>query len=364
MKVQQINKAIEFGKSFGEPKETVELAIAELADWQPMITVTADVMAIKNIDLVNEAGGRVVEIGFKPGAQVKKGQVLIRLDTREEQAQLAGAQADADLAKLALERNKKLAKTGVASQEARDQARAQSNAAIAAKERLQAVIDKKTLRAPFDGVTGLYLLEVGQYLQANTLVTRLVGDTEEVWIDFYLPQQQATLKVGDSITLAAPQLLGEPIQASIIARDSWVNPRSGNLRYRALANSHSGKLYPGSVVTVTAPVGESKQVVRVPISSVRYDAFGASVYILNPSEEGAAAANRAEKRTVKPGLESEGTVIIIEGVSVGERIAGNGAFKLRSGVLVNTVSADGSGNQEHGKPELAETMEATAMGEG
>ena len=342
IKVSQIQKGIAIGKSFGEPMEVVELAIAERSQWQPVVSVTADVVAIQALELTNELSGRVAAIGFSAGDTIRKGQLLLRLDTSEEQAQLAAAQADSELARLALERNQKLARSGVASEEARDQALAQSHAAIASEDRLKAIIGKKTMLAPFDGSAGIFELEVGQYLQSNTLITRLVGDTNKLWLDFYLPQQQATLKLGDLIEATVPQLSGDVFPAQIIARDSWVNPRSGNLRYRALVENRHGKLYPGTVVSISVAVGELQQVTRLPMTAIRYDAFGPNVYILQPAEPGAKAANRALKRQVKLGPQFDQTVVILSGVNVGDRVAGNGAFKLRDGILVKAVNADDS----------------------
>ncbi len=358
-KVDQIQKAIALGESFGEPMEVVELAIVEQAQWQPLVSVTADVVAMQAINLTNELGGQVVEVGFAAGEKVRKGQLLLRLDTREEQAQLAAAQADAELARLELTRNQQLAKTGVASVEARDKSLAQRNAAVASEERLQAIIDKKTIRAPFDANAGIFTLSAGQYLQANTAITRLVGDTSQLWLDFDLPQHLATLAVGDSVTVSSPTsrssissstssqsiVPGESLQATVIARDSRVNPRSGNLRYRALTNNN-GKLYPGTVVSVSVAAGPLRAVTRLPKTAVRYDATGPNVYVLVPAEAGAAAPERASKRPVTLGPEQNQQIVITSGVNIGERVAANGAFKLRDGLLVKAVQAASAVNHK------------------
>lgn len=340
-KYSQISDAIAFAKSFPEPMETVEFALVEEAQWQATTSVTADVRAIQAIDISNELSGRVVELGFASGDKVRKGQLLVRFDTSEELAQLAAAKADEELALLALERNQKLAKSGVASAEERDSARAQSRAAIATADRLQAIIDKKTLRAPFAGKAGIYELEVGQYLQANTLITRLVGDNKAVWLDFNLPQQHAYLTIDDSVEVSSSKLPNGSVLATIIARDSWVNPRSGNLRYRAITDNLDGLLYPGSVVSLRVATGQAQIVARIPTTAVRYDAIGANVYVLQKSEAGAQAPERASKRPVSLGREENQSVIVTSGLRVGERVAANGAFKLRDGILVTAVTRTG-----------------------
>ena len=172
-KYRQIQAAIAFGASFPEPVEAVEAAVVAEAFWQPAADVTGEVVSPRAVDLSSELAGRIVEVAFAPGAAVERGQVLVRLDTSEEQAQLAAARAEAELARLALSRNERLMRSGAAAEEARDTARAQYDAAMAAVQRLQAIIDKKTLRAPFDALAGLHELEVGQYLDKGAVIARL-----------------------------------------------------------------------------------------------------------------------------------------------------------------------------------------------
>ena len=336
-KVAQIQAGIAKGKAFGEPMEVVEFAVAEQTQWQPTVSASADVVAMQSVDLTNELGGQVVAIEFAAGDTVRKGQVLLRLDTSEERAQLAAAQADAELARLELGRNQQLAKTGVASVEARDRSLAQRNAAAAEEDRLQAIIDKKTIRAPFNARAGIFELSVGQYLQANTAITRLVGATGQLWLDFNLPQQQATLAIGDPVNAVIPSVPDDVFVATVIARDARVNPRSGNLRYRAVVDNKDGRLYPGTVVSVTAAVGPPQVATRLPMTAIRYDAVGPNVYVLVPAEAGAAAPERAAKRRVSLGPEQDQLVVVTSGVKVGERVAANGAFKLRDGLLVKAV---------------------------
>ncbi len=334
-KVMQIKAAIAFGESFPEQVEAVELAVVEQVEWQPRVSATAEIVAPQDVELSNELAGRVVEVGFEPGATVTAGQLLVRFDSSEERARLEAAKAQAELARLELERNKKLLKTGSASKEAYDRAVAQRNAALAEEGALQAVIAKKTLRAPFDAAAGLHELEAGQYLDAATVITRLVGTGQGVWLDFTLPQQQANLKQGDVVEAVAPGLLKQAVAATIIARNAWVDRQSRNVRYRALI-ADAGDLSPGTIVTVKVPTGQARRVVRLPETAVRFDSFGASVYVLEPAEADAPADERASRRAVTLGPQENKTVIIVGGLKAGERVAANGAFKLRDGVLVST----------------------------
>ena len=340
-KYSQIQAATAFGNSFGEPVQAVELFVAREERWQPTLTVTGELLATRALDLSTELPGRVVEVGFAPGARVEAGQVMLRLDTREERAMLAAALADAEIARLALARNERLIRTGAATEDARDQARAQFDAASAQVDRLRVLIDKKTLRTPFAARAGLHELQPGQYLDGGTVISHLVGVGEDIWVDFTLPQQQALLDVGAMVDVGFEHR--PALRAEVIARDAVVNERSRNVRFRARAANPGNRLLPGMLVTVEVPIGAERTATVVPPAAVRRDAFGARVFVLRPAEEGAAAPERAEQRRVDLGPQRGSLVVITRGVEPGERVAANGAFKLRDGVLVRASDADAGG---------------------
>lgn len=337
-KYQQIQAGIEFGRSFPESVESVEYFIVREELWQPETAVTGEALATRSVDLASEVAGTIVEVGFAPGAAVAAGQVLIRLDSREEQAQLAAARAETEITRLEFTRYEKLIRTGAAAQESRDQAKARYDAAMAVVQRLLAVIDKKTLRAPFPARTGLHRLEPGLYLDKGTLITRLVGAGDELWIDFSLPQEQAALEMGEEVMVSRGEQ-GVSRTARIIAKDAFVSEASRNVRYRAVLDNRDIGIVAGALVAVQVPLGDVRVAAVVPITSVRRDSFGARVFVLRPAEEGARAPERAEVRLVSLGPQRGDMVIVAKGLQTGEKIAAGGAFKLRDGVLVNAIPA-------------------------
>lgn len=334
-KYRQIQAAMAQGAAFPETVEAVEAFSVAEDRYRPTTRVPADVVAVRSVDVRTELEGRIVEVGFAPGSEVRAGQLLLRLDTSEERARLAAARAEQEIARLALQRAEKLLVSGAGTSENRDTALARYDAAAATANQLQAVIDKRTLRAPFAGRTGLHRFEPGQYLDAGERVTRLVGGGGDVWLDFPLPQQTAALPLGTTVSFSAG---GEARTAEIIARDATVDAASRNVRFRALARGVADALVPGMVVAVDVPTGAADRVAIVPSVAVRRDVFGTSVYVLEPAEEGAIARERARRRSVEVGPERDGMTVVLDGLEPGERIAATGAFKLREGVL---VSADG-----------------------
>lgn len=347
-KVNQINQAIAFAESFPEPVDTVQMAEAKPVMWTRRVSVVAEVVAVQSVDFSNELAGRIVEVNFEPGARVEAGQILVRLDTSEERAQLAGARAEAELARLALERNEKLIQTGAASTEARDMARAQFNAATAVVQQLEAIIRKMTLRAPFTARAGLHELEPGQYLDAGTMITRLVGINEEIWIDFRLPQQQAEAEVGDVVAVTDATRAMSDFNATIIARDAFVERNSRSVRYRAAAANLPGSTYPGSMLTVEVKLGDPIRAVELPDTAIRRDAFGASVFILEPSESDDGGTFRARRREVTLGRVEARRVVVTGGLEVGEQVAATGSFKLRDGALAKVASGDNAVDRSEG----------------
>jgi membrane fusion protein (multidrug efflux system) len=297
-KYRQIQAGMAMAAAFPEPVESVDSYTTREELWQPTISVTAEVLATRSVALSSELAGTISEVGFAPGSRVVTGQLLVRFDTSEEQAQLVAARADAEIARLDLTRNQQLIKKGAAAEEARDRAKARYDAALAAVERLRAVIRKKTLRAPFDAQAGLHELEPGQYLDKGTILVRLNGSVDQVWIDFALPQEHAHLNVGEVVNVTLGRD-GETVSAPIIARDSFVNQRSRNVKFRAIADNMMLKAVAGSLVNVSVPVGEPQRVALVPVTSVRKDAFGSKVFVMEAAEEGARAPYRAEQRGIR-----------------------------------------------------------------
>lgn len=337
-KYTEIQAAIARGKAFPEPAEAVEVYVVKKLTRHPMLAVTGEVIATQSVILQNELKGRIVKVGFAPGARVRARQILVQLDASQERAQLTEARADQEIAQLALDRAQRLVKRGAGSVENRDQARAQFDAAGARVTALAALIDKKTLRAPFAAVTSLHQLEAGQFLDAGTEITALVGVSEHVWIDFSLPQDSAQIEIGSTVAIAYGDRTDKPA-ATVIARDAAINVRSRNLRLRAQLPATAIDLLPGMLVRVEVPLGATEVVTAVPTTAVRRDALGASVYVLENVEENGQNKTRARKRKVQISNirdtgEGADMVVIREGLQAGEQIAAVGAFKLRDGGLV------------------------------
>jgi membrane fusion protein, multidrug efflux system len=174
-----------------EPANAVVVAQAVEQDWQPVISTTGTVMATRFATLQNEVEGTITEMRMTSGQVVEEGQLLLSLDTSVEAAELRAAQARQKLAEIRFERVKRNAANNAASADEMSEAQATLDAAIAASQQLQAVIDRKTIKAPFKATLGIVDLQKGQYLQQGTTIAALTGVDDHVFVDFAVPQEMA-----------------------------------------------------------------------------------------------------------------------------------------------------------------------------
>jgi membrane fusion protein (multidrug efflux system) len=216
-----------------------------------------------------------------------------------------------------------------------DRARAERDMALAQVRRLEALIEQKRLRAPFRARTGLVDLHPGQYLEPGTAMTTLQGIDEAVHIDFSVTQDIATrLAVGTAIevVLAAGEA---PRSATVVALDARVDATTRSALIRAELRGADPLPRPGASVRVRVPVAPESEVLVVPVSALRRGPAGDTVYVLETDPDGNL---RAHQRRVVSGSALGDEVIITAGLEAGVRIATNGSFKLREGVLVHVAA--------------------------
>lgn len=328
-KYSQIQAAIAQGAAYPEPSESVRAITTRARPSEHFTRTIGEVVAPEQLVLRNELAGRITALDMVAGQEVRKGQVLVQQDVAEHRAQLEAAEARARLARMQFERLRRLLENNTASQDNVDQARAEYEIARARIHELQAVIDRKTLRAPFDARVGLHDLEPGEYLAANSALVELVGIRDSLWIDFNLPLGRGSVALGDTVSVALPPPAEERLQARVIARSPALSARSRNLGYRAEIAAHPA-LAPNAVVNVRVSLG-SAPVIRVPVSAVLRDEVGSYVFRLDREKQG--GGYRARRQSVELGRENQRQVDIPEGLEPGMLIATDGAFKLHQDML-------------------------------
>lgn len=310
---------------------SVESAEVGLADYTRSSTAIGTARALRSITLRNELPGTVRSVQLETGAIVAEGELLVELDVAVEEAQLAAQKAEARLAETMLGRMERALERQGASAADVDRARAERDMANANVARLEAIIEQKRLRAPFEARVGMVDLHVGQYLEPGTQITTLQGVSPSVHIDFNVTQDVAArLAVGGSIevvvTKGAPTCIAE-----IVAIDARVDSMTRNTWIRAELRGAEQMPQPGASVRVRTPIAAPRKVPVVPVSALRRGPGGSSVFVLLPDDAGQL---RAYARRVTSGAMLGDVVVIEEGLEVGELIAAAGSFKLQEGMLV------------------------------
>jgi membrane fusion protein (multidrug efflux system) len=268
---------------------------------------------------------------------VEAGALLVELDVTVEQAELAAVQAESRLAASMLSRMEQAMQQQGASAADVDRARAEQDKWLANVARLEAVIARKRLRAPFRARVGFVELHEGQYLDAGSTITTLQGVDKAMHVEFAVPQDTAALlKVGGDVEVG---LAGHasPLHAKIVALDSRVEQATRNTWVRALLSDAGPLPAPGSSVRVRTPVEAAHDVVVVPVSALRRGPSGDNVFLLAVAPDGKL---RASTRRVTSGATLGDEVIILEGLKDGDRVATAGSFKLHEGALVQVADPE------------------------
>jgi membrane fusion protein (multidrug efflux system) len=319
-----------------EPMESVAAATAREREHRDVTTSIGTVLALRSVTLRNEVAGTVRQVMLEPGAMVDAGRVLVALDVSVEEAELEAEEAQAKLAETALARIERLSAERAAPQAELDRATAQRDVALAQIARTKAVIARKTIRAPFTARVGIADVHPGQYLAEGTLLTTLQGVDPAAHVDFTVAQQvAATLREGDQVEILASGD-SEPVPARIVAIDARIDPATRNATVRARTVASRLIPAPGASVRVIVPVGAARRVVTIPVSALRKGPQGDHVFVVAPGPDG---RPRAHTRPVESGPVLGDEVVILAGLSVGEKVAAAGSFKLREGVLV-AIAAD------------------------
>lgn len=327
-----------------EPAEAIAAAPAIAQQHQPTISAIGTVIALRSVTLRNELAGTVRTVALTPGKLVDAGAVLVALDVSVERAELRSREAQLTLSETTLARLKRLLERRAVSQEEVDRATAERDMAAAEIERIRAVIERKTIRAPFRARIGMADLHMGQFLSEGTELTTLQGVDEAVHVDFAVSQAVAAgLSVGDTVRVA-PTRESQPIAGRIVAIDARVDPTTRNAVVRARLGS-ALDVAPGAAVRVEVSVGDRTDAVAVPVNALRTGPEGEFVWVI---EADSAGSDRSHLRPVKAGAVIGELVLLSEGVQAGERVATSGSFKLREGALVS-VTAPAAG-QPTGAP--------------
>jgi len=346
VKFRQIQGAIAANKSFSQPPEAVTSMVTAASEWTGAIEAVGSVAPVQGVTLSADLPGVVDRIGFQSGARVRQGAALVVLDTRQERAQLAAAQAQRDLAKVTADRQHKLLEREVIAQADYDIVAAQFKQAEAAVLQFEASIGRKTIRAPFSGFAGIRQVNLGQYVNSGDPIVPLQS-LDRVYVNFSVPQQQiADLHVGDGVTVAADSSSRQRLNGRITAINPVVDGATRNVQVQATVQNRGDVLRAGMYVSVAVSLGEHHAVIALPSSAINFAPYGNSVFIIeNMKGPDGKSFKGVRQQFVKLGATQGDMVEITEGVKPGQEVVTSGVFKLRANAAVqvnNSVTPSAS----------------------
>jgi multidrug efflux system membrane fusion protein len=322
------------------PPATVTIAEAKSEVVPNLLTAVGDLAAVHQVNVTSDVSGRITEILFTAGTEVKAGSPLIQLFDAPEQADLASFKAQATVAQLSLDRAKQLASRQFGPQATVDSTQAAFDQASAGIARTQAVISQKLVRAPFDGELGVRKVEVGQFLTAGTQIVTLT-DLSMLYLNFTVTEKDSgNLKVGQTVRIRVDAYPGRTFEGKITTIEPQIATDTRNIRVQATIENPDKILKSGMFATTTVVLPDKPAVVTVPETAVDYTLYGDSVYLITEKKEAEGKTSLTAVRTfVRTGNRIDGRAEILTGLNAGDRVVAVGQLKLQSGAAV-AISTD------------------------
>ena len=338
----------------GMPPQTVSTMVAKADVWQPKLTSVGSVRAYRGVDLSTEIGGLVVGVPVQSGADVKEGDLLVKLNDASDVAQLNSLKALAELAKVINERDRQQLAIQAISKNTYDTSKADAKSKQAQVEAQTALVAKKNIKAPFSGRVGIVTINPGQYINPGDKLMTL-QTLDPIFIDFNLPQSDAAnIQVGQSITVTTDAFKNASFVGKITAVSPKVDTNTRNLQIEAQIDNPDKKVLPGMFANVNIDVGGQLNLITVPQTAVTYNPYGSTVFISKDSgkkDKEGKPIFEAQQVFVTTGQTRGDQVSILKGLEEGMTVVTSGQLKLKNGSPLNINNAVQPTNLPDPKPQ-------------
>ncbi|MCA3556128.1 efflux RND transporter periplasmic adaptor subunit [Aestuariivirga sp.] len=328
------------------PPETVSAELARTDTWQTRIAAIGTVTAFQGIDITPQVGGMVTEIKFESGQDVKKGDLLVKLDTETEEADIRSISAELANNQTELTRREGLLAKGIVAVTELDALRTKQRVLEATLDRRRAEVAQKFIYAPWNGRVGLRDIAVGSYLAPGQKIVWL-QQIDPIYVDFNVTEADyARIGDGQKVTVSLNAYPGQSFTGKIVTTDARLSDTNRMITVRAEIDNPDKKLVPGMYANVLVDVGAPEQVVTVPQTAVTFSLYGDNVFVVNATR----AKDRdgkdvdelvVERRFVKAGPVRDGRVAIVSGIKDGDKVVTAGQNKIDQGskvVIDNSVA--------------------------
>jgi membrane fusion protein (multidrug efflux system) len=321
--------------SFQPPPVTVTAMKAEYQSWQPQLKSVGSLRAVRGVDVTSEVAGLVRAVLFISGADAKEGQVLVQLNADSDIARLHSLQADADLADTVYERDKKQFAVQAISQAALDADASDLKNKKAQVAEQAALVDKKTIRAPFAGRLGISTFNPGQYVNPGDKIVTLQS-LDAIYADFYLPQQELSrISLGQAVVATTDTYPGRTFTGRITTIDPKVDAATRNVQVEATVSNPGHKLLPGMYASVEVKAGAVQRFLTLPQTAVTFNPYGETVFVVETGKGPEGKTVLTVRQTfVTTGPTRGDQIAILRGIQEGEVVVTSGQLKLKNGSRV------------------------------
>lgn len=338
----QLGRMIAHGKAFVPPASTVTAATVDRVEWETTLKAVGSLEAVQGVMVASELAGRVTRIAFESGAAASAGQLLLQQDISEEKARLRAADSRAVLAHKDLTRAQTLFDQHVIPKADLDEQRARYDQATAERDNIRAIIEKKTVRAPFSGRLGIRQVNLGEVLDAGQPIVSLQS-LDPIFVNFQLPQQElGRLKPGLLVRAGDDATGAIAIEGAITAVNPDVDPATRNITVQATFDNPQERLRPGMYVSVSVVLPARRTVLAIPATAVAYAPYSDSVFVIeNRQDESGSGRQILRQQFVQLGEKRGDFIAVRRGLRQGQSIVSTGVFKLRNGqrvVVDNTLA--------------------------
>ncbi len=304
----------------------VNVYIAQHSDLSNGIRAVGTLVANEEVDLTSETAGKVVKIYFREGSQVKKGELLAKINAEDIAAQLERAEAQIKLLGDQLERQRILLQKDAVSRESFDKVQTDYNMIAADISLYKARIEKTEVRASFNGTVGFRYASEGSFVQPGTKIARLV-DNSSLKVEFSIPEKYTSLQLENRDVAFTIEGFSQTFRAKVYAIDPKVDPKTRTIALRANYDNNKKLLMPGMFAAVTLITSQSSHSIQVPTEAVVPEMEGKSVWVVRNG--------KAISTKIETGVRSAGVVEVTSGLVEGDTVITTGLMQLRPDVAVS-----------------------------
>lgn len=341
-KLSEISAAIAQGANWKPAPDAISTQIAREEIWNDTFSAIGSVASVQGVMVSSQQDGKVFKIAVESGSKVNTGDLLIQIDTAVEEAQLKSAIAREELARINFNRAERLLKSNSVSQAEFDSIAAELKRAQSDGNVIKAILDQKTIRAPFSGRTGIRAVNIGQYVAAGTPLIPLLS-IDPVYVNFSVPQRYiSSLLVGQELKIRSDSFPTEEFIGKVSAINPGLESDTRNLQVQATFANPDEKLRPGMFVNIQLSLAKKQKVIVIPSSAISYAPFGDSVFIVEELKDSKGQSYKGvTQHFVKLGQKRGDLIAILSGLEAGKEVATSAVFKLRnsSAVLVDNSSS-------------------------